>query len=191
MKSFQASFTIVGKSSLQFNKAFPDEKETGELHKDFEERIWRERAHKTEEGQLYIPGMAVKNMLSLAARYLSESVSGKGKSTYTKHFEAGVMVNDDFMLDSSIKDIEGQWIYVPSTGKKGDSTRVWKCFPVLRQWKATGSLLCFDPVIDDKIMEKYLNQSGVFIGLLSWRPRNGGQNGRFSIENFKYKKVDI
>jgi hypothetical protein len=42
--------------------------------------------------------MAFKNCLAEIAKYLSLQIPGKGKTTYTKHFEAGVMVLDGLAL---------------------------------------------------------------------------------------------
>ena len=41
-------------------------------------------------GVVFIPPNSLKNCLSEAAKFLSISVPGKGKATYTKNFEAGI-----------------------------------------------------------------------------------------------------
>lgn len=58
----------------------------------FEARTWHYRIHQDDEGVI-IPAMCFKNCLSEAAKFLSIQIPGKGKSTYTKHFEAGVLVS--------------------------------------------------------------------------------------------------
>ncbi len=56
------------------------------------------RAHVNDDGYMFIPPMAFKNCLSEAAKYISQQIPGQGKATYTKHFEAGVMVLDPLVL---------------------------------------------------------------------------------------------
>lgn len=70
--------------------------ETEKLNKeqpdDYRKRTWREHLHYNKDGAVYIPPMTFKNCLSEAAKFLGVQIPGKGKSTYTKHFEAGVLV---------------------------------------------------------------------------------------------------
>ena len=65
---------------------------------DYESRTWRERLHYDDKGNVYIPPMAFKNCLSDVARYLSVQIPGKGKSTYTKHIEAGIFIGYPLFL---------------------------------------------------------------------------------------------
>jgi hypothetical protein len=59
---------------------------------DYERRTWRNRMHVGSDGQVFIPPMSFKNCIAEVAKYLGRQIPGKGKSTYTKHFEAGVLV---------------------------------------------------------------------------------------------------
>ncbi len=161
-------------------------RETGESHEHYEERVWRERAHVNDDGYIFIPAMALKLCLDDCARFLSESVSGKGKATYTKHFEAGVMCMDNAVLPVKEKEMGCDRLFVPSDGKKGGATRVWKNFPLVEEWQATAHYYVFDPILigaPEKI-EEYLVHAGKFIGLGRFRPRRGGWYGRFSVEEF-------
>ena len=161
--------------------------ENGDVH---EERTWRERLHVNGDGYVFIPAMAIKIMLAECARFLSETVPGKGKATYTKHFEAGVMVLDDIVLNVKADDVQANRVFVPSDGKKGGGSRVWKNFPCIPAWEADVSILLVDPVLiakPEKVKE-YLEHAGKFIGLGVFRPRNGGTHGRFAVSNFKAKE---
>jgi hypothetical protein len=66
-----------------------------ELSDDYEKRTWRERLHVNEQDEVIIPGIALQNCIKEAAKFLSISIPGKGKSTFTKHFESGVSVIGD------------------------------------------------------------------------------------------------
>lgn len=179
--------TLVGVAPISFSKAITSKKNTGESHDAFEERTWKERCHIDNNGTIFIPPTAIKNCLAEVAKYLSESVPGKGKATWTKHFEAGVIVSDPLMLDVKIGKVECERVFVPADGKRGGGKRVWKTFPIIRQWKTQVIINLLDPqLIDhpDKVKE-YLEHAGKFIGLGRFRPRNNGYYGRFEVENFR------
>jgi hypothetical protein len=134
--------------------------------------------------------MALKNCLAEVAKFLGETVPGRGKATYTKHFEAGLLVTDPLMLGVKAKDVAGERLFVPSDGKRGGGTRVWKTFPVIPKWETRATIYVLDPVLADKPekIEEYLNHAGKFIGLGRFRPRKNGFNGRFTISEFKVLK---
>jgi hypothetical protein len=187
----KVSFEIVGVSPLGFSAPIKSARKTGEGHDAYEERTWRERMHVDGDGKVFIPPNAIKLCLSDCARYLSEAVPGKGKATYTKHFEAGVLVTDPMPLEVKAAEVAGQRQFVPSDGKKGGGKRVWKTFPVLQQWQTNGILYLLDPVLVDKPdkVKEYLGHAGKFIGLGWFRPRNGGYFGRFKVSKFKTESV--
>ena len=172
--------TIKGLTPYGQNRAIQSEKNTGESNDSFEQRTWRERMHLDANDEMFIPPMAIKNMLSDCARFLSESVPGKGKSTYTKHFDAGVLVLVPAKLGIKKDDVVGHKQHVPSDGKKGGSSRVWKTFPVVQKWECEIEINLIDPLLIDKPekVREYLEHSGKFIGLGWFRPRNGGYYGR-------------
>lgn len=182
---------LVGTAPIGFSVPIQSQRKTGEGHDAFEERTWRERMHVTPTGEVFIPPTALKNCLAEVAKYLSESVPGKGKSTYTKHFEAGVMVTDPMLLGVKAKDVPGLRLFVPASGKRGDGKRVWKTFPVLQTWQVHATIYVLDPVLIDKPekIHEYLEHAGKFIGMGFFRPRNNGYFGRFAVENFKHHKV--
>ena len=179
--------TIEGVSPYSPSKAIQSVKEKGEGHSDFEERTWKERIHSDKNGDVYIPAVAIKLCLEDCARFLSETVPGKGKATWTKHFEAGIMCVENAYIGCKVEDAEGEKLFVPSDGKKGGSTRVWKTFPMFYEWECDVEIIVLDPLLVANIeqIREYLEHSGKFIGLGRWRPRKGGTNGRFKLAKFK------
>jgi hypothetical protein len=155
---------------------------TTESHKDYEERTWRDRVHANQDGYIFIPPMAFKNCISEIAKYLSVQIPGKGKSTYTKHFEAGVMVIDPLVLPVKKEEVAGEWLFVPPSGKRGDGKRVQKCFPVIHQWSGDVTFHVLDEVITPAVFEQHLRDAGNFIGIGRFRPRNNGFYGRFAVD---------
>ncbi len=184
MKTMVAKLENVG--PLSMSKAITSIKDTGEAHDAFELRTWRERMHVDDNGELYIPPNALKNMMGAVAKYLSESVPGKGKATYTKHFEAGIMVTKPLKLGIKADGVPSERLFVPADGKKGGSRRVYKHFPLIMDWKTECEILVFDPILEanpEKVLE-YLIHAGKFIGFLRFRPRNGGYYGRYEVKSF-------
>lgn len=153
---------------------------------DYEKRTWRERCHVDAADDAFMPPMAFKNCLSEIAKYISVQIPGKGKSTYTKHFEAGVMVLDGVPLGIKKSEVEGEWLFVPASGRRGDGKRVQKCFPLFRTWKGDVTFHILDDVITQQIFEQHLRDAGNFIGVGRFRPRNNGYYGRFKVVGLKW-----
>lgn len=157
-----------------------------ESPRDYEKRVWRERCHVNESGEVFIPPMSFKNCLSEVAKYLGIQVQGKGKSTYTKHFEAGVLVVDAVPIGVKKDEIQGEWLFVPSDGKRGSGSRVDKCFPVIPKWKAPVTFFVLDDTITPDVFEQHLKEAGNFIGIGRFRPRNNGFYGRFKVNRIEW-----
>lgn len=164
-----------------------DQKETFD---DFEKRMWRDRLHADASGQVVIPPMALKNCLSEAAKFLSKKIPGKRNSTYTKHFEAGVLVMDPVPISNGKPimkaNVEGEWLFLPADCKRGSGTRVMKCYPVIPEWHGKATFYILDETINKDAFEEHLKEAGSFIGLGRFRPRNNGFYGRFAIESLEW-----
>jgi len=178
---------LIGTAPLGFSRAIQSVKNHGESSAAFEERTWRERMHVDADGYCYIPPTALKNCLADIAKYRSDSVPGKGKKTYTKYFESGLLVTQPLSLGVKASEVVGTRLHVPSDGKRGGGTRVWRVFPTLPQWKTHATIYVLEPMLIDKVakVKEYLEDAGKFIGLMFFRPARNGFWGRFRIENFK------
>jgi hypothetical protein len=181
-------FEIVGVTPYSQSKAVFEKKATGEGADTFEERTWRQRMHTNSEGLVSVPPMAIQHMLADCAKYCSDTVPGKGKATWTKHFDAGVSVVDMFPILPHITpdDVACERLFLPSDGVKGSGKRVMKCMPMIWPWGIKGEIILLDPLLTahPEQVETYLNHSGKFIGLGRFRPRNGGYYGRFNVASF-------
>lgn len=158
-----------------------------ELADDYEKRTWRHRMHADENGEVFIPPMAFKNCLSEIAKFLAEKIPGKGKATWTKHFEAGVLVVDPVPLGIKRDEVVGEWLHVPSDGRRGGSTRVLRCFPRIDKWSGDVIFHVVDDTITPDVFQHHLEQAGKFIGLGRFRPRNNGYYGRFSVKEIVWQ----
>lgn len=83
-------------------------------------------------------------------------------------------------------DVEGEWLFVPASGRRGDGKRVQKCFPLFRTWKGDVTFHILDDVITQQIFEQHLRDAGNFIGVGRFRPRNNGYYGRFKVVGLKW-----
>ena len=183
----RAIVTIEGVSPYSQSKYYQVEKKEKESHADYELRTWRERVHTDETGHIIIPPMSFKNCISEAAKFLSVQIEGKGKATYTKHFEAGVLVNSPVVLPTLKKDVDGEWLFVPASGRRGDGKRVQKCFPVIRKWGGDVEFLIIDDTITEAPFRYHIEQAGQLIGIGRFRPRNNGYYGRFKVTKFAFE----
>jgi len=184
-----ATAELEGISPYSQSKHHTTAKKDRELPKDYEERTWRERLHVNKDDFVFIPPMAFKNCLAEAAKFFSIQIPGKGKSTYTKHFEAGILVTDEVMLPFKKADIHGEWLFLPSDGKRGSGSRVDKCYPVIPEWKATVIFYILDEIITKDVFEDHLGKAGQFIGIGRFRPRNNGFYGRFKLKSLSWQQA--
>jgi hypothetical protein len=172
MKS--AIVTIRGLSPYSQSKAHEEPKLPKELPDAYEQRTWRCRMHTIKD----------------AAKYLSIQVPGKGKTTYTKHFDAGVMVPDGIVLPVLAKDADFDRLFVPSDGRPGGGRRVWKWFPRIDEWGGSFTCFVFDDIITEGVFKQVLGAAGQIIGLGRFRPRNRGFYGRFAVDRIVWRSEE-
>jgi hypothetical protein len=151
----------------------------------YERRTWRNRIHKDKDGRVFIPPMAIKNCLAEAAKFLSMQIPGKGKATYTKHFEAGVMVIDPIGLPILADEVPGEELFVPADGKRGSGRRVTRWFPLIEEWRGSTVIHVIDETITADVLRKHIIEAGNLIGIGRFRPRNNGYYGRFKLESME------
>jgi hypothetical protein len=155
----------------------------------YEKRTWRERLHVTSTGHVFIPAMAFKNGLSSIAKYLGIQIPGKGKATFTKHFEAGVLVLEGPVIQPLIRkeNVDSEWLFLPADGKRGGPKRVMKCMSVIHEgWEADVTFYILDDTITEEIFKQHLEEFGRFIGLGRFRPERNGFYGRFQVESVNW-----
>lgn len=160
-----------------------------EGNEDYRARTWREHCHVDNDGVIFIPPMAFKNALSECAKYLSIQIPGKGKATYTKHMEAGVMVVEPMTLGIKKADVDGEDLFLPADGRRGSGKRVMKRYPVIRAWKGVATFHILDDVITKDVFAQHLGEAGNFIGIGRFRPRQNGYYGRFKVNKIEWADI--
>ena len=169
------------------SKFVMSEKMDKESSADFEERTWKERAHITNNGHVFIPPMQFKNAIAAAAKYLSIQIPGKGKATYTKHFEAGILITDGIVLPEKLETIKAETVMCSSDGTRGGSKKVLKTFPIIYDWEGDLTVYVLDETITEKVFKKHVEEAGKLIGIGRWRPRNNGLYGRFDVLGIEWE----
>lgn len=179
---------VVGASPYSSSRPHQEPKLDGETADAYERRTWKHKAHIDEKGRPFIPPMAFKWGLTLASKMLGIQVPGRGKSTYTKFFESGVMVLDGVVIGNDDSAMTAESVFVNADGVRGSGKRVFRLFPKFSDWSGTVVFHVLAPEIDAKTFEKVVTQAGLFIGVGRFRPERGGYFGRFTIEKITWRE---
>lgn len=181
MKQFVASLASVAPYFQSRNYAMDEKRAPKEGPDDFERRTWRLRTHIDDDGQIIIPADAIQFAIRDAAAYLSERIPGRGVEKWTKHFAAGILIPDAITLPERRENVEGVWLNMHATGRRGSGTRVWRCMPVIRKWAGEITIIVLDDLITEDILRRVVEHSGSFVGIGQNRPQNGGSRGRYQL----------
>ena len=162
-------------------------------------------------GYLYHDGKNIginsDNIMTMLREGGAKVLTGKGKETYKKHTQSGIMldqqqwdvfVNGQPVPIGPIKPLIGNRDFIQhidaaeklgfellvKRAKIGRAKHI-RVRPMFREWTATGSLTVIDREISGitkEILELVLNQSGAVCGLCDWRPSSpsSGTFGKFS-----------
>lgn len=186
----QVTFTVRGIAPYTQSRMHGVPKLEKEHPDDYEERTWREKSTVDAEGFVCVPAGALKQAFDRAAKMLSIQIPNRGKSTYTKHFLAGVMVMNDLRLSTKKEDATKITINANADGVRGSGKRVRRHFPqVPPGWGGEVSVLIVDETITPAVFEKHAKEAGMLVGVGQYRPENGGTNGRFQCSNFTWSEV--
>ena len=187
MKS--AVIYLVGESPYSQSKHYDKEDvpaKQKELHDAYEKRTWRNRVHSTPDGFVQIPGICVANSIKEAAKRLQLQVPGKARTTYTKYFEAGIMIPDNLKLPIRAAEVPADKLFVPSDGRRGGGKRVYKWFPRIDQWEGEFVVYIVDDLITEDVFLNVLTAAGMLVGIGRFRPQNCGFYGRFSVKSIRW-----
>lgn len=159
------------------------DRETSDAH---EQRTWREKCHYRDDGRIFIPPMAFKMAVDEAAKMLGMQIPGKGKATYTKFFQSGVLVMDGPVLPDTKDGVACDRIHANADGVRGSGKRVWRLFPRIEGWQADVQFHVLANEITRDVFEEHLRQAGAFVGIGRFRPKNGGFYGRFEVARVQW-----
>lgn len=184
---------LIGTAPIGFSRQVQTEKKNNETHWAHDKRTWREKMHVDKKGEVFIPAMALKICLGEYAQYRGDKIPGKGQQTFTKKFRQGIMVVDDMPLGIKASAVDSIEKSVPSDGKTGGGSRVYKTFPVVPMgWTTNVVIHVFEQILIDHVdvLERYLSEAGIFIGMGYFRPARNGVYGRWNVEGWKTRIED-
>lgn len=176
--------TIEGQSPYSASRAHCAEKLPKETPDAYEERTWREKAH-VEQGNVIIPPMAFKIGLDRAAKMLGRQIPGKGKATYTKFFESGVIVTAPVPIAPEAA-IECERVHANADGVRGSGKRVWRKFPKVSEWNGKVTFHIIADEITTDIFEEAVRYAGIAVGVGRFRPERGGFFGRYAVKGLEW-----
>ncbi len=179
------SITLESIAAYSQSGFLEEKKLAKESYDDFEKRIWKDKAHYTDDGHVFIPQFAFKQAIDSAAKYLGK-IPGKGQATWSKHFVNGIVISDSIVLPDTRDGLQCVWINANPGGKRGSGARVRKCFPVIPKWTGTLKCVVLAEEIQEEVFAKAFELAGSLIGIGRFRPENGGNNGRFIVKSIKW-----
>jgi hypothetical protein len=183
---------IQGTSLYSQSRPHEDPKLPKETADAYDLRTWRSRLNTNDDGVVVIPSMALKQAIDKCAKVLGIQIPGRGKNTYTKHFLAGCMLEDNVIVRDKGGPIHADAvisarIHCNADGVRGSGKRVFRTFPIIPAgWTAKPSFIILDDQITQEVFEHHLVESGKYVGIGRFRPENGGTNGRFVVKSFKW-----
>jgi hypothetical protein len=182
----QAHVYFTGQGSYSPSKAHTEPQLDGETKDAWEARTWLSKAHVDAKGRPYIQPVAFKWALTTAAKMLGLQVPGRGKATFTKFFESGVVALDPVVIAPDLKNVIKEPVFANSDGVRGSGKRVQRFFPLFQNWDGVVIFHVLAPEIDERTFEKVVQQAGTFVGVGRFRPEKGGIHGRFNVNKIEW-----
>jgi len=156
---------------------------------DYEDRTWREKCTTDENDNIVIPPIAFKMALDKSSKMLGMQIPNRGKSTYSKHFLAGIMAPVGITLPIKKNDAKKISINANSDGVRGSGKRVVRHFPQVESWSGEIEMYVVDDTVTESVFEKHMQEAGKLVGIGQYRPENGGTCGRFRCEKFVWSDL--
>ena len=133
-------------------------------------------AYRMPSGNLYIPALCIQRAMIGAATFSK----GKGRGSLQKNTAACLSINPQY-LDLGVKDyvIDSRSVVVPAT--KG---RIIRHRPRIDDWSVTFEIEYDEVLLREVEVKKILDDCGLRVGLLDFRPANKGPFGKFIVTKF-------
>lgn len=206
MNVLNGTFRLTGLSPYSPSAPVPDDllvRARNETADQLEKRIWRERIWANEAGEVFHPASYYKKAVDAAASLTKRKVRGAGNQTFAQQIVSGIMILDDIPIfkpqtPAEIKngaptvpilksEVIGQQIYCdPGGDRRGVGKRVFRTYGIVKQWEAILRIWVVNATITQDIVETYLQEAGMLIGVGRWRPAVGGANGRFLVSSCEW-----
>tara|TARA_B100001248_G_C27393176_1_gene463695 strand:+ start:1652 stop:2323 length:672 start_codon:yes stop_codon:yes gene_type:complete len=131
----------------------------------------------------------------MPAEMLRKSIRNSAKALNNRKgsaFDRGVTVTKDMLLNfKGEKDCNTMWndkLYVRLRGERNGNL-IWITRVKIPDWSVNFSLTCDTSQVELSELETMLTASGMYSGVGSYRPENGGNAGKFTVSNFAYEET--
>lgn len=186
---YRATVHLKGMSPLSCSRQHFAPFLEGESHTDYDARTWREKANYDATGIVFVPAMAFKQAMDLAAKRLAIPDPDNKRANFTKYFISDVICEQNLSIGIHKDKMPSVKINANVDGVRGSGKRVPRTFPQTQNWEGQTSFLIMEEKIKPDHFEKVLTMAGRSIGVGQFRPEKGGLNGRFEIAKVGYEKV--
>jgi len=186
---YRAIVSIKGQAPLSQSKMHDTPKLEGESHAEYDARTWREKCNYDADGMVYVPAMAFKQAMDIAAKRLAIPDPDNKRANMTKFFVSDVICENNLSIGVSKDEMPCVRINANSDGVRGSGKRVLRTLPQIQEWGGETSFLVMEEKIKPEIFERVLTAAGLSIGVGQFRPEKGGLNGRFSIEKIRTERL--
>lgn len=188
---YRAHVTIKGMAPLSQSRMHQTPKLDGESHEEHDKRTWREKCNYDDKGIVYVPAMAFKQAMDLAAKRLAIPDPDNKRANLTKFFVSDVICEQNLSIGVHKDEMPSIVISANSDGQRGSGKRVPRTLPQIQEWAGETSFLVMEEKIKPEIFKKVLSATGRSIGVGQFRPEKGGLNGRFEVTDIKIEKIEI
>lgn len=187
--------TIVGIGPYSQSKKLEEVKGKNEGFLEFENRIWRMKAHTAADGEaIVMPGHAIHQALVEGARKgrLQPRAAKSAREGLANRLITGIAILGDATTNMKLSKAVGVAINAHSNGKRGSGSRVTRLFPQWSPgWTASFDILVLDDSLTREDLADALKWAGLCSGLGRFRPENMGHNGRFTVAEVVARNVGI
>lgn len=168
------SVKIKGTSPLLMHR-FPIEQVEG-IEKKTKEEQAEYSSYRMDNKNLYIPAICIQRALISSATYSK----GKGRSSLQRSAAACISVDPQY-LDLGITEykVDSRAVVVPAT--KG---RIVRHRPRIDEWSVDFELTYDQTLLKESEVKKILDDCGLRVGLLDFRPEKKGPFGKFIVTRF-------
>lgn len=186
---YRATVSIKGLAPLSQSKMHDAPKNDGESHGEYDARTWREKCNYDSEGIVFVPAMAFKQAMDIAAKRLAIPDPDNKRANMTKFFVSDVICENNMSIGIHKDEMPSIRINANSDGVRGSGKRVLRTLPQVQEWKGETSFLIMEEKLKPEIFERVLKAAGMSIGVGQFRPEKGGLNGRFEVSKVKIERV--
>lgn len=186
---YRAIVSIKGLAPLSQSKMHDAPKRDGESHADYDQRTWREKCNADQDGIVYVPAMAFKQAMDIAAKRLAIPDPDNKRANLTKFFVSDVICEQNLSIGVHKEEMPCVRINANADGVRGSGKRVLRTLPQIQEWEGQTSFLVMEEKIKPEIFEKVLAAAGRSVGVGQFRPEKGGLNGRFEVAKISVERI--